>query len=104
MCVLDKIYIEFTTPWWPKSPASFTILWREEDKAKFTGKESWVTEIYGFNTVEYQPNMLLAWIYGEGAKAMEKASKEDVKAGVEKLLDVVFRKEFDVTPVKFVLR
>ncbi|KAG7300401.1 hypothetical protein JYU34_016007 [Plutella xylostella] len=104
MCVLDKIYIEFTKPWWPKFPSSFAVLWRPEDKDKFSKEERWITEIYGFNTVEYQPNSLLAWIYGEGAVEMEKVSEDAVKAGVIKLLNVLFSKEFEVTPVKSILR
>ncbi|XP_046966516.1 spermine oxidase-like isoform X1 [Vanessa cardui] len=104
LCVLDKIYIEFTKPWWPKTPACFNILWRKEDKAKFTSEEQWVTEIPGFNTVEYHPNLLLAWIYGEGAKKMENTSEEKVKAGVVKLLEVFFSKEFNLTPVKSITR
>ncbi|XP_072938120.1 spermine oxidase-like isoform X2 [Epargyreus clarus] len=103
LCVLDKIYIEFTKPWWPKSPGNISLLWTEEDKAKFAD-DKWVTEIYGFLTVEYQPNLLLAWIYGKGAEEMEKVSPERVKAGVSKLMDVVFKKQFKVTPVKAVLR
>nr|XP_021201085.2 peroxisomal N(1)-acetyl-spermine/spermidine oxidase [Helicoverpa armigera]XP_021201087.2 peroxisomal N(1)-acetyl-spermine/spermidine oxidase [Helicoverpa armigera]XP_021201088.2 peroxisomal N(1)-acetyl-spermine/spermidine oxidase [Helicoverpa armigera] len=103
MCVLDKIYIEFEKPWWPKTPAKFTILWREEDKAKFTGKDQWVTEIFGLWTIDYQPNVLLAWIYGKGAEMMEKASVEEVQAGVKKLLDTMVT-EFKVTPIKDLIR
>ncbi|XP_012548870.1 spermine oxidase [Bombyx mori] len=102
-CVLDKIYIEFTTPWWPKSAGKFVILWQEEDKAKFTKEEHWITEIYGLDPVQHQPNVLLAWIYGKGAEAMEKVSFDDLKAGIDKLLSI-FKKKFPVTPVKSVLR
>ncbi|XP_034833470.1 spermine oxidase-like isoform X2 [Maniola hyperantus] len=104
VCVLDKIYIEFTKPWWPKFPSNFMILWKDEDKAKFTTQERWITEIFGLNTVEYHPNLLVAWIYGEGAIEMEKVSEEQVKAGVEKLMEVLFSKEFQLTPVKSILR
>ncbi|CAG4934677.1 unnamed protein product [Colias eurytheme] len=104
LCVLDKIYIEFSKPWWPETPASFSILWQEQDKAKFTKDEQWITEISGFNTVEYHPNVLLAWIYGNAAEKMEKLTVEEVKFGVEKLLNVVFKKSFDVSPVKFITR
>lgn len=104
LCVLDKIYVEFEEPWWPEKPGCFTILWREEDKAKFGKNEQWITEISGFNTVEYHPNALLAWIYGPAAEAMEKLTIQEVKNGVEKLLNVVFKKSFEVSPVKFVTR
>ncbi|XP_034833469.1 spermine oxidase-like isoform X1 [Maniola hyperantus] len=103
-CILDKIYIEFTKPWWPKFPSKFNILWRDEDKAKFTRQERWITEIFGFNTVEYHPNLLLAWTSGEGAIEMEKVDEEQVKAGVKKLMQVLFRKEFQLNPVKSILR
>ncbi|CAB3244121.1 unnamed protein product [Arctia plantaginis] len=104
MCILDKIYIEFEKPWWPESPANFTLLWRDEDKAKFSAGDKWVTEIYGLLSVDYHPNVLLAWIYGNGAELMEKLSEEEVKAGVQKLIDTVLKKQFDVTPIKRILR
>ncbi|CAB3244120.1 unnamed protein product [Arctia plantaginis] len=104
MCILDKIYIEFEKPWWPKSPANFPLLWRDEDKAKFSAGEKWVTEIFGLLSVDYHPNVLLAWIYGNGAVLMEKVSEEEVKAGVQKLIDTVLKKQFDVAPIKKIIR
>ncbi|CAK1581256.1 unnamed protein product [Parnassius mnemosyne] len=103
LCVLDKIYIEFTKSWWPKTPANFTLLWRDEDKAKVSDDEKWITEIFTLFTVEHQPNLLLAWIYGKAAVEMERASLEQVKAGVNKLLGI-FMKQFDVTPIKAIVR
>ncbi|KPJ20122.1 Spermine oxidase [Papilio machaon] len=102
LCVLDKIYIEFTKPWWPKTPACLSLLWRDEDKGNFANEE-WVTEICALNTVEYQPNLLLAWIYGRGAQEMEKCSEDEVKAGVSKLMGI-FKKQFNVTPIKAIKR
>lgn len=104
LCVLDKIYIEFTKPWWPKHALSLNILWKKEDKAKFSVEEQWVTEVSGFLTVEHHPNLLLGWIYGEGAKKMEKISEEQVKATVIKMLELFFSKEFKMAPVKSILR
>lgn len=104
LCVLDKIYIEFTKPWWPKHALSLNILWEKEDKAKFSVEEQWVTEVSGFLTVEHHPNLLLGWIYGEGAKKMEKISEEQVKATVIKMLELFFSKEFKMAPVKSILR
>ncbi|CAG9566346.1 unnamed protein product [Danaus chrysippus] len=104
LCVLDKIYIEFENAWWPKSPASFTILWTDKDKSKFSSNEKWVTEIFSFISIDNYPNMLLAWIYGEGAMQMEKVSEEDFKNGVKKLLKVLFGKQFKMSPVKSIMR
>lgn len=63
-----------------------------------------MTEISGFNTVEYHPNVLLAWIYGSAAEIMEKLTVEEVKVGIDKLLNVVFKKSFNVAPVKCITR
>ncbi|XP_053612127.1 peroxisomal N(1)-acetyl-spermine/spermidine oxidase-like isoform X2 [Plodia interpunctella] len=102
LCLLNKIYIEFEKPWYPKR-AYHTILWRDEDKAKFSSDEKWITEIFGLWTVEHQPNVMLAWLYGNGAEMMEKVSLGGVEEGVKKLLSVVF-KQFDVTNVKSIVR
>lgn len=48
--------------------------------------------------------MLLAWIYGKGAKEMEKVSLAGVHDGVNKLLNTVLKKKFDVTPIKTIVR
>ncbi|KAJ2949589.1 hypothetical protein O0L34_g15509 [Tuta absoluta] len=101
-CVLDKIYVEFEKAWW-ENPVSFSILWREEDKAKFAPEDQWITEIYGCQTVDCQKNVLLFWIYGNGAEEMEKVNEEGVKEGVKKLLELVFR-GYGVTPIKDLLR
>ncbi|KOB66676.1 Amine oxidase, partial [Operophtera brumata] len=104
LCLLGKIYVEFTKPWWPKSPSYFQILWRDEDKAKFTGEERWITEIYGLDSVASQPNSLLTWVYGGGVEQMERQSLEQVQAGLNKLFDLVLRKQFNVTPIKSIVR
>ncbi|RVE40948.1 hypothetical protein evm_014402, partial [Chilo suppressalis] len=102
LCILDKIYVEFTEAWWSKSTAQFNILWRDQDKAKFSDMK-WVTLIFGANTVANQPNVLLFWLYGVGAKEMEQVSQEDVEKGIGMLLKM-FMENFDVTPVKKALR
>ncbi|XP_030021221.2 spermine oxidase [Manduca sexta] len=103
MCILDKIYIEFTKPWWSKA-CKYQLLWREEDKAQFSDQDRWIAEIFCLETVEYQPNLLRAWMYGKAAAFMEKLSNDEVKTGVNVLLERVLKKRFDVTPVKSVLR
>lgn len=55
------------------------------------------------DTVDGQPNVLLGWINDEAARLMEKTSEDNVKKGMEKLLDLTFKK-FAPTPIKTVLR
>lgn len=104
MTVLDKIYVEYERPWWPHTPSKFSLMWLEEDKAQFAENEKWITEIFGFWTVDSHPNVLLTWIHGKGAVQMEKLSVEEVRAGIQKLLDVVVKKQFNVSPIKEILR
>lgn len=101
--ILGKIYIEFEKPWWPAKRSNFSIFWRDEDKARFSTSEKWITEIHGLQTVEHQPNLLLAWIYGNGAEEMEKVNLEEVKAGVQKLFDVMLT-QYKVTTIENILR
>ncbi|KAM3958382.1 peroxisomal N(1)-acetyl-spermine/spermidine oxidase [Aphomia sociella] len=103
LSVLGKIYIEFEKPWFSKGD-NLGILWTDEDKAKFSDDEYWITEIYGLWAVDHNPNVLLAWTYGNGTKIMEKVSLDAIRAGVNKLLDVVFKKQFNVTPIKSIIR
>lgn len=55
-------------------------------------------------TVIGQPNVLLAWVNDEAARQMEKTGEADVKQGMEKLLEMAFRKQFAPTPIKNILR
>ncbi|XP_028169700.1 probable polyamine oxidase 5 isoform X1 [Ostrinia furnacalis] len=103
-CVLDKIYIEFASTWWGHSPANFNVIWKQEDKNDFSEIDQWVTEIYGLRTVEHQPNVLLAWIYGEGAKKMEGKDDHEVKSGIEKFMQHVFSLNFKVSAIKGIIR
>lgn len=36
---IDKIYLEFTEPWWSSTDRGFSFLWSEEDKSNFTFPE-----------------------------------------------------------------
>lgn len=103
VCILNKIYIQFLRPWWPEGLTNFRIIWREEEKRNFAGSENWITGIYGLRTVEHQPNVLLAWLYGTHAVEMEAVSDEAVRNGVNKLLGI-FRRNYHVTPISAIKR
>lgn len=104
--MFDKIHIEFASTWWPKSPARFRILWKEEDKMKFSADEKWVTEIYELRTLEHPnlPKVLVAFIYGKGAEQAEYKSLDEVKAGIQKLVDQIFSLNFEVSEIKSIER
>jgi len=67
---VNKIFLEFETPFWDPKNAGFQLL-RNGDEMMSTTPESpdkWVRNIIGFDAVLKQPNMLLGWIAGPYAK------------------------------------
>lgn len=85
---VDKIYLEFDSPFWPEDWDGFGLLWTEEDQKALRECEEdrWLEDIFGFYCVDYQPNILCGWISGESARRMEMLTEEEVYKGVVKLL------------------
>ncbi|XP_053688028.1 spermine oxidase-like [Sabethes cyaneus] len=80
---VDKMVLEFDTPFWPNGWRGFGILWNKEDldKLRQTDKR-WTESICSFFVPEHQPNMLVGWIYGKDARTMEALSEEKVIEGL----------------------
>lgn len=84
---VDKIYVEFDKPFWPKDWQGCSLLWNyEELKFVREHKNSWLEDVFGFYTVDYQPNILCGWVCGPSARQMEQTSHDEVVAGVMWLL------------------
>lgn len=95
---VDKIYLEFAKPFWPTNWDGVSMLWRKEDLAEIRAKseDQWLEDVFGFYTVDYQPNILCGWISGKNARLMEQLSEEDVLKGSMRLLRI-FLKQYSVT-------
>lgn len=65
-------------------------------------EDSWLQDVFGFYTVDYQPNILCGWISGVSARRMEMTSEEDVMKGVVYLLRKFIRNMNVPEPVKVV--
>lgn len=85
---VDKIYLEFEKPFWPKDWEGFSLVWsgKEIEKLRAGDQPDWLEDVFGFYVVDYQPNILCGWISGVRAREMERDSEENVKAGVMFLL------------------
>lgn len=80
---VDKIYLEFATRFWPDGWNGFSMIWSKEDQEEIrkTGEDTWLEDIFGFYTVDYQPNVLCGWISGVNARRMERLAEDDVLKG-----------------------
>lgn len=67
---VNKIVLQFERPFW-KNEHGIKLVWNESDRTKFPG---WAQDIIAFDIVRRQPNLLIGWIGGLGAKLMEKES------------------------------
>lgn len=85
---VDKIFVEFPQPFWSTGWQGFSILWcaRELQSIREDAEFNWLEDVFGFFTVDYQPNILCGWITGPNARRMEQVSEAALKEGVMRLL------------------
>lgn len=102
---VDKIYLEFEKPFWPTGWEGFSMLWSkaEQDELKLRSEDMWLEDVFGFYTVDYQPNILCGWISGKNARVMEQLPESEVLAGSMRLLRM-FLKEFTVPEPVSIMR
>lgn len=85
---VDKIFLEFSEPFWSKEWAGFSLLWTKEDSDKIRNTpNAWLEDIFGFYKVDYQPNILCGWISGTSARRMEQLDDETVLNGCMQLFE-----------------
>ncbi|XP_075222252.1 spermine oxidase-like isoform X2 [Lycorma delicatula] len=89
--IVDKIFIQFETRWWPMNfEYMINFLWTNEDKQRFKNESKyggWGTEIIGFHFVENQPRILEGWVIGETAYLLETLSDDEIIGAVMEVLN-----------------
>ncbi|KAG9508504.1 Spermine oxidase, partial [Fragariocoptes setiger] len=88
---VNKIFLEFEEPFW-KSEKAIKLVWTASDKRNFP---EWVYDMTGFDVVRNQPNLLLGWIGGNGAREFEKNSDETIGQVCLKLIETCLPKFYD---------
>lgn len=79
----NKIYIEFSAPFWSKDFKGMNLLWFEKDlKEARKTQDSWIEGVIGVYTVDFQPNLMEAFVLGKESRRMETMSEDDVKKGI----------------------
>lgn len=69
---VNKIVLQFEEPFWS---GGIKIIW---DNKKLEGFPEWARDIISFDVVRRQPNLLIGWIGGHGARLMELESDQQV--------------------------
>lgn len=104
---VDKIYIEFTQPFWDKNWEGISFLWKSEQLREICHEEpitaDWMKNIIGFYRVSHQPNILCGWISGDAARKMELANDADLERGVKRVFNIFF-KSWKITDMKQIIR
>lgn len=103
---VDKIYVEFTKPFWDANWEGISFLWKTE-QLKEIHRDSvngeWMKDTVGFYTVSEQPNILCGWMSGKAARIMEQVSEGDFRSSVERVLRM-FITEWKGAEVKNIIR
>ncbi|XP_055535646.1 spermine oxidase-like isoform X2 [Wyeomyia smithii] len=99
---VDKLFLEFETPFWPDGWKGLSLLWNKNDLEDIrASKNSWMEDVFGFYVVDYQPNVLCGWISGKNARRMERANEDDVRKTCMFLLRKFLKSMTIPEPVSF---
>lgn len=102
---VDKIFLEFDKPFWEENWAGFSILWRTNDSQEIRKTENaWLEDVFGFYTVDFQPNILCGWIGGTSARKMETLEDKVVYDGCLYLLEKFIGKQLPWTKPTNIIR
>lgn len=90
---VNKIFLHFDKPFWGNH-AGIKLLWREIDRDRRLYPD-WAYDIIGFDVVRRQPNLLLGWIGGQGAKLMELETNDTVANVCLNILNSFWPQSYD---------
>lgn len=104
---VNKIFIEFTQPFWDKNWEGISILWKSEQLRGISEEDpinaDWMKNIVGFYTVSFQPNILCGWISGNAARKMELTTDMDFEKCVKRVFNI-FLESSKTTQIKRIIR
>ncbi|GFR32584.1 spermine oxidase [Trichonephila clavata] len=99
---INKVYLEFEEIFW-ESNAIFNVLWQKLYDDEFLKEASvkpytycWLKYVGRFAYTPNHPNLLCAWVTGEGAVLVESLSDDEIVGDCMKLLRLILGKEIPV--------
>lgn len=99
---VNKIILQFKKPFWNHNDHGIKLVWDQEFNDKFDDEfPIWVKDIISFDSVRKQPNLLIGWIGGHGAKLMELESDVNIAEICLKLINKFLPKDYN-KPTKLI--
>lgn len=96
---VNKIILQFERPFW-KDKHGFKLIWTsEEERVKFP---RWAHDIIAFDVVRRQPNLLIGWIGGLGAKLMEQETDFEIAKTCLEIMRQFLSTESKYEPTKLI--
>uniref|UniRef100_A0A1B6L922 Amine oxidase domain-containing protein n=1 Tax=Graphocephala atropunctata TaxID=36148 RepID=A0A1B6L922_9HEMI len=74
---INKLFLVYDSAWWPEDFQGIQLIWDCEEKEDADHK-SWARCVSGFDVLADMSAVLLGWVGGEGAVAMEELSDSQV--------------------------
>jgi len=102
---VNKIFLKFPYRWWPTDCSGFHLLWKKEDiPIKSEESDSWVSEVFTFNSVDHNTEVLCGWLVGPPARLMEQSSDLQVKQLCHTLLLQFLGRHYTIPAPESILR
>ncbi|XP_001849990.2 peroxisomal N(1)-acetyl-spermine/spermidine oxidase [Culex quinquefasciatus] len=100
---VNKIIMEFTTPFWDDIGNTFGLLWNAQELEQLRGSPlAWTEGVSVFFKVDHQPNLLVAWIIGPEGRQAELLSDDQVIDGMMFLLKKFFKNKTIERPINMI--
>ncbi|XP_055625294.1 spermine oxidase-like [Toxorhynchites rutilus septentrionalis] len=97
---VNKIIMEFETPFWIDMGNTFSLLWDAEELEKLRGtKYAWTEGISTFYKEDRQPKLLGAWMIGKEGRQSELLDDKEVIAGIMFILRKFFKSKDIEEPI-----
>lgn len=96
---LDKIFIEYDTPFWPKNDkkfGSYAFIWKKSDLDAVKGTQrAWLVDVPQFIKVDSYPNLMEAFVVGKNLNQFETISDEQLMNDVIWLFEKFLGKKIE---------
>ncbi|XP_058832606.1 spermine oxidase-like [Topomyia yanbarensis] len=89
---VNKVILEFETPFWTEMGNTFGLLWNAEELENIrSSKYAWTEGVSTFFKIDRQPKLLGAWLMGKECRQAELLTDEEVTEGILLLLKMFFK-------------
>ena len=98
---VNKIFLEFEKPILISVDVGIAFAW--EDSNEKIDSNNWYKRLFGFDVVFTRPNVMLGWVSGDGARAMEGISDKQIKSQCLALLSKFLNDDTIPEPINFIV-